>query len=77
MEQRMDSDCEGRRPGGFKHMLPLLVIPLGFALMRGLAHHKYGHMGAMRRKEWKNGVPPMFEEWHKRAHGETTEDKKE
>ncbi len=32
--------------------------------------HRHGYWG-------ERGVPPMFEEWHKRAHGETDEEKKE
>jgi hypothetical protein len=28
-------------------------------------------------QNWENGAPPMFEEWHKRAHGERPEEKKE
>lgn len=32
--------------------------------------HRHGHWG-------ERGVPPMFEEWHKRAHGEPSEEKKE
>jgi hypothetical protein len=32
--------------------------------------HHHGHWGA-------RGVPPMFNEWHKQAHGESTEEKKE
>ncbi len=37
-------------------------------------HHK-GHWG----RHWEGGAPPMFEEWHKRAHGEAAqpEEKKE
>jgi len=35
----------------------------------GHGHGPWGH--------WENGVPPMFEEWHKRAHGERPEEKKE
>ena len=35
-------------------------------------HHK-GHWG----RHWEGGAPPMFEEWHKRAHGEQPEEKKE
>lgn len=32
-----------------------------------------GHWG----KSWEHGVPPKFDEWHKRAHGEaTSEDSK-
>ncbi len=34
--------------------------------------HRHGPWGV-----WENGVPPMFEEWHKRAHGERPEEKKE
>jgi hypothetical protein len=30
-----------------------------------LRHWRAGHPG---RPGWENGVPPMFAEWHKRAH---------
>ncbi len=73
MERRMESDCEEGRHGGFRHLMPFLAIPLAFAVMRGLAHHKHGHMGGLRRAEWKNGVPPMFAELHRRAHAAETE----
>jgi hypothetical protein len=34
---------------------------------RGWGYHGYhGPWG-----KWEGGVPPMFDEWHKRAHGET------
>jgi len=33
---------------------------------RGWEGHKHGPWG----KHWENGVPPMFNEWHKRAHDE-------
>jgi hypothetical protein len=36
-------------------------------------HHGHGPWG----QHWENGVPPMFEEWHKRAHGEPPTEKKE
>lgn len=39
----------------------------------GWGHHHQGPWG----RGWENGLPPMFEEWHKRAHGEPTENKKE
>jgi hypothetical protein len=49
-----------------------------FRKMRhGWGHH--GHHGPWG-KDWKDGVPPMFNEWHKHAHGETPaeeDDKKE
>jgi hypothetical protein len=36
-------------------------------------HHGQGPWG----RHWENGVPSMFEEWHKRAHGEPPAEKKE
>jgi hypothetical protein len=59
-----------------------LFLFLGFMKMiffRGMMHrgwegHK--HHGPWSR-HWENGVPPMFEEWHKRAHGEKPEAEKE
>ncbi|HMV29477.1 MAG TPA: hypothetical protein PKE23_08830 [Anaerolineales bacterium] len=49
---------------------------LFFRRMRhGWGHH--GHHGPWG-KGWEGKVPPPFEEWHKRAHGETpAEEKKE
>jgi len=37
--------------------------------------HHAGHWG----RRWEGGVPPMFDEWHKRSHGEAEqpEEKKE
>ena len=35
---------------------------------RGWEGHHHGPWG----RHWENGVPPMFDEWHKRAHGEST-----
>lgn len=32
-----------------------------------------GHMHGPWGRHWEGGVPPMFSEWHKRAHGETPE----
>ncbi len=68
MEHRMDSDYGERRHGGFKHLLPFLAIPLVFGLMRGMARHQFAHMNGQQREGWKNGVPPMFAELHRRAH---------
>ena len=73
MEHKIDSDFEGGRHSGLRHLLPLLVIPMGIILMRGFAHHKYTHMGEQHRAEWKNGVPPMFAELHRRAHAAEAE----
>jgi len=35
--------------------------------------HHMGHWG----RHWEGGAPPMFEEWHKKMHGESSEEKKE
>ncbi len=74
------------RPFGFGFGLFgfLIVLFLFFAAFRALrfllwgprwgwGHHRYGRWGG----PWENGAPPMFEEWHKRAHGEQPEEKKE
>jgi hypothetical protein len=66
--------------GCFGILIPLFLFFLALKAFRfafwgprwGWGHH-HGPWG----RHWENGVPPMFEEWHKRAHGETTEDKKE
>jgi hypothetical protein len=70
---------------GFGCFGPLLVLLLIFLAIKsfrvlfwgprwGWGHHRgYGPWG----RHWENGVPPMFEEWHKRAHGEQPEEKKE
>ena len=66
---------------GFGCFGPLLAFFLIFFAFRflfwgsrwGWRHHQHGPWG----RHWENGVPPMFDEWHKRAHGEPTEEKKE
>jgi hypothetical protein len=65
---------------GFGCLIPLfavflLVIALkSFRMMMGGPRWGWGH----HRGHWgERGVPPMFEEWHKKAHGEQPEDKKE
>ena len=47
-----------------------------FSRMRHGGHHMHGPWG----KGWEGGAPSMFNEWHKKAHGEKPaeeEDKKE
>lgn len=55
-------------------LFPLLFFFVVFGLLRALfwrgpwgwgRRGGWGHHGP-----WGKGVPPMFEEWHKRAHGE-------
>jgi hypothetical protein len=80
-------------PYGYGHHMPLMgfgcfgiLIPLFLFFLAMKAFRfafwgpRWGHMHGGRGpwgRHWENGVPPMFEEWHKKAHGETTEDKKE
>lgn len=64
----------GLRPLGFgfgalRCLFPLLFVFLIFSLVRGIFWH--GHWGhGMRHGIWESGqgLPPMFEEWHKRSH---------
>ncbi|MBN2118717.1 MAG: hypothetical protein JW730_19260 [Anaerolineales bacterium] len=73
------------RPFGFGFFGFLLLLFLFFVALRALRFlfwgprwgwgpHGHGPWG-----RWENGMPPMFEEWHKRAHGEAgqPEEKKE
>jgi len=71
------------RPFGFGYGFgcfgPLLVLLLVFLAIKsfrflfwgprwGWGHHGgHGPWG----RNWENGVPPMFDEWHKRSHGES------
>jgi hypothetical protein len=77
MENRMYRECGDGMHSGFRHILPFLAIPLVIGLVRGMARHKFAHMSEMGhgpmgrgqfREDWKNGVPPMFAELHRRAH---------
>jgi amino acid transporter len=54
---------------GFLHLLfPILFLLLIFGVLRGLfwgGRHRWGgHNGG----DWSQRVPPMFEDWHRRAH---------
>ena len=64
--------------GFFGLLFPLLFILLLFGLFRAAAggwrghDHYYGRpWGPGGPGGWQGGPPPMFEEWHRRAHGET------
>ena len=71
---------------GFGCFGPLIALFLFFLAFRALGflfwgrRWGWGHRGMYGpwRHGWgEGGVPPMFEEWHKRAHGEQPEEKKE
>ena len=70
------------RPWGFGFFGcfgPLLAFFLLFFAFRLLFWGpRWGwHHGPWRHGWREGGVPPMFDEWHKRAHGEQPEEKKE
>lgn len=67
--------------GCFGPLLAIFLLLLAFKSFRflfwgprwGWGGHR-GHWG----KRWEGGPPPIFDEWHKNAHGEgTKEDEKE
>lgn len=59
---------------------PLLAFFLLFAAFRFLfwgPRWGWHHRGPWRHGWHEGNIPPMFDEWHKRAHGEQPEEKKE
>ena len=68
--------------GCFGILIPLFLFFLAMKAFRFMAWgprmgHMHGH-GPWRGHWGENGLPPMFDEWHKRAHGEQpAEEKKE
>ena len=66
---------------GFGCFGPLIGLFLFFLALRAFGFlfwgPRWGHR-AWRRGMWEEGgVPPMFSEWHDRAHGRQSEEKKE
>jgi len=71
---------------GFGCFAPLIALFLLFIAFRAFSFlfwgPRWGYGGHMHRG-WRRGgwdesdVPPMFQEWHKRAHGESVADKKD
>jgi hypothetical protein len=64
------------RPFGFGFgflgcLFPVLFFFLFFGLLRGLFWRPWGG-GWGHRGHWGRGAPPMFDEWHRQAHGEST-----
>ncbi len=53
--------------GLFGFLVPLVLLFVFFGVIRAIFGRGrwgwYGHRG-----DWGQGVPPMFEEWHRRAH---------
>jgi hypothetical protein len=54
-------------------LAPLFLMFLAFIALRGLFWHGRGgwrrmHYGPWDRRDWKEGVPPPVEEWHRKMH---------
>lgn len=66
--------------GCFGILITLFLLGLAMKAFRMMMWGpRFGHMhghGPWRHGWSEQGVPPMFEEWHKRAHGETSSDDK-
>ena len=56
-------------PGPFAFLFPLLGLFVILAVVRGLFRRGWCADG---RGSWKGAVPPMFDEWHRRAHQSPT-----
>lgn len=58
----------------------ILFLFLFFGAMKMLFFRRMmwhgGHMHGPWGRHWEGGIPPMFSEWHKRAHGEQAEGEK-
>lgn len=77
--------------GCFGILIPLFLFVLAMKAFRmmvwgprwGHMGHHMGHHHGPWGRHWEGGVPPMFDEWHKKAHnvpagdGESAEAKKE
>jgi hypothetical protein len=62
--------------GGICFSIFFLFLFFGFLKMVFFRPWRYGHMHGPWGRHWEDGFPPMFNEWHKRAHGEQPEEKK-
>jgi hypothetical protein len=58
-------------------LIPLFFLFLVFGLFRmafmpwrRFGMHGRGPWGGHGRHDWENNTPPMFDQWHRRAHGE-------
>ena len=66
--------------GCFGILIPLFLFFLAMKAFRMMVWGpRWGHLHGRGPwgRHWEGGVPPMFEEWHKKAHGEQSEEKKE
>lgn len=64
---------------GFGCLIPIFGVLLFVLALKSFRMMTWGpRWGWGGRHGWgEHNVPPMFDEWHKKAHGESTEEKKE
>ncbi len=64
---------------GFGCLIPVFGVLLLVLALKSFRVMMWGPRWGWRgRHGWgEHNVPPMFDEWHKKAHGESTEEKKE
>ncbi len=55
----------------------IFFLFLGFLKMIFFRPWRHGHIHGPWGRHWEGGVPSMFNEWHKRAHGETPAEEEE
>lgn len=60
--------------GGICFSIFFIFLFFGFLKMIFFRPWRHGHMHGPWSRHWEGGVPPMFNEWHKRAHGEKPEE---
>jgi hypothetical protein len=69
--------------GLFGFLVPLFLLCLVFGSLRALFWHRPTGWTHLHRRQWDwrdengKGVPPFFAEWHRRAHTQPEETKKE
>lgn len=63
---------------GFGCLIPIFAVFLLVLALKSFRMMVWGPRWGHRHGHWgERGVPPMFDEWHKRMHGEPTEEIKE
>ncbi len=62
--------------GCFGLIIPIFLFFFAMKAMRMLfwGHHMHGHHYGHWGRRWENGAPPAFDEWHKKAHSEPSDD---
>ena len=61
--------------GFFGFLIPLFFLFIAFGVLRAIFWRGRwgGYMRHGQQGQWDNGVPPRFEEWHRRMHDKSNE----